>query len=123
METDAAFFVLIDLLLAIPAASAEAERGFSTMKRTKHDWRSSLKDGHLSDLMIIQLESKKVGEFDPTESIEFWLSSGQAPRRPYYKDKTDKDTGTFFCDNDNHESEEKEEEVAWTELMKDDLVD
>ena len=34
--------LLIDLLLSIPATSVEAERGFSTMKLVKTDFRSKL---------------------------------------------------------------------------------
>ena len=34
---------LIDLILSIPAHSADAERGFSEMKLVKSDWRSNLR--------------------------------------------------------------------------------
>ena len=39
---------LIDLVLSLPASSADCERGFSLAKVIKSDWRSRLK-GHRSD--------------------------------------------------------------------------
>lgn len=109
-------FGLLDLLLAIPAASAEAERGFSIMKKTKTDWRSSLQDDHMSDLMIIQLESKNIGDFDPTESIELWLTSGQAPRRPCFE-RPSKDIPPGPAISDDEINPECD---AWAELNKTD---
>ena len=41
----------IDMILTIPASTAECERGFSAMKRIKSDWRTSLCTSTLSDLM------------------------------------------------------------------------
>ncbi|XP_070562297.1 zinc finger protein 862-like isoform X2 [Ptychodera flava] len=80
---------LIDLILAIPASSAEAERGFSLMKSTKTDWRSTLKDTSLSDLMMVQLMSPPISEFDPHEAINFWLNDKH--RRPQTRSQSIKD--------------------------------
>ena len=61
---------LIDLILSIPAHSADAERGFSEMKLVKSDWRSNLRSDVLSDLLFIQ------------PAIALWSVSGEAAKRP-----------------------------------------
>ncbi|KAG7158374.1 putative hAT family C-terminal dimerization region-containing protein 21 [Homarus americanus] len=57
-ERCASFLHLVDLLLSIPASSADAERGFSQVKLIKTDWRSRLTDDHLTDLMVVQLQTE-----------------------------------------------------------------
>lgn len=69
---------LIDLVLSLPASSAEAERGFSLMKTIKTDWRSRLTDDSVSDLMTINLK-----DFDQQPAIDVWL---QKKRMPYFSD-------------------------------------
>lgn len=69
---------LVDLVLTLPASSADAERGFNRLKITKSDWRSRLHDKHLSDLMMIMLESAEVKSFDPLPAIHYW---NETPRR------------------------------------------
>ena len=76
---------VIDLLLTLPASSAEVERGFSQLKLLKTDMRSKLKESHLNDLMSIKLLSAPVSEFNPTEAIQLWNKSGVRPRRPNFK--------------------------------------
>ena len=66
--------ILIDLVLTLPASSAECERGFSGMKRIKSSERSSLGQQSLDDLLMIYMNSKSVSQFDPTTAIEFWLT-------------------------------------------------
>ena len=46
---------LIDLVLTIPASSAECERGFSHIKRIKSTERNNLDESSLSDLLTIKL--------------------------------------------------------------------
>ena len=74
---------LIDLVLSLPASSAEAERGFSLMKIIKTDWRSRLTDDSVSDLMSIKLDSPEVKDFDPQPAIDVWL---QKKTMPYFSD-------------------------------------
>ena len=64
---------LIDMVLSLPASSAEAERGFSLMKIIKTDWRSRLTDDSVSDLMTIKFDSPDVKDFDPQPAIDVWL--------------------------------------------------
>jgi hypothetical protein len=73
---------LIDLLLTLPSSSAICEQGFSEMKYVKSDWRSSLGNQSLNDLMRILLHSKSVRDFDPTTAIHLWRGSGARSRRP-----------------------------------------
>jgi hypothetical protein len=58
---------LVDLVLTLPASSAEAERGFNRLRMAKSDWRGKRGDVHLQML-----------HFDPLTAIHAWNSS---PRR------------------------------------------
>ena len=66
---------LVDLLLSLPASSADCERGFSLTKVIKSDWRSRLRDTMVTDLMTIQLHSPEIADFNPTPSILRWKGS------------------------------------------------
>ncbi|XP_030829456.1 uncharacterized protein LOC115919529 [Strongylocentrotus purpuratus] len=73
---------LMDLLLSIPASSAEAERGFSRLKLVKTSLRTSLKDENVTNSMLIVMHSPSVAEFSPQPAIDLWCSSGNRSRRP-----------------------------------------
>lgn len=75
---------LIDLILTLPVSTAECERGFSWLKRTKTDWRSSLNSRSLNDLMTISMVSPSISEFDPQAAIELWANSSRRARRVTY---------------------------------------
>ena len=62
-------FQLVDLLLSLPASSADCEQRFSLTKVIKSDWRSWLRDTMVTDLMTVQLHSPEIADFDPTSSI------------------------------------------------------
>ena len=98
----------MDFLLAIPVASAEAERGFSAMKKTKSDWRAKLNDDHLTDLLLIQLESPEIKDFDPIPAIDLWNTSGVRVRRPFVQGQAVQGVET--------EEDIAEEKGAWIEL-------
>ena len=66
---------VMDLILTLPASSAEAERGFSHMKLIKSNIRSRLTTDSLRDLLRIKLESSDIKAFDPKEAVELWQSS------------------------------------------------
>ena len=70
----------VDLLLTLPASSADCERGFSQTKLIKSDWRSKLHDKKMADLLTIELNSPEVAEFDPHQSIQLWLSTRKRRR-------------------------------------------
>ena len=69
---------LIDLLLTIPVATAECERGFSRMKIIKNDYRTCLRSTVLTNIMRIQLDSPSLSAFDPPEAIHLWHRLGEA---------------------------------------------
>ncbi|XP_014675882.1 PREDICTED: zinc finger protein 862-like [Priapulus caudatus] len=74
--------VLIDLILSLPGASAECERGFRMVKAVKTDIRSSLGELSLSNLLMIQLHSPPIETFDPLPAIHLWNQGGV--RRPLF---------------------------------------
>ncbi|XP_069105690.1 uncharacterized protein [Argopecten irradians] len=73
---------VIDLLLTIPASSAECERGFSCMKEVKTAYRNRLSSTAMSDLMAVQLLSPGIEQFTPTPAIHKWNADGSRARRP-----------------------------------------
>ena len=75
---------LIDLVLSLPASTAECERGFSHMKRIKSDLRSTLNSDALNDLMLTQLLAPSVRQFTPKQAVEVWLKKGPRQRRPNF---------------------------------------
>ena len=78
---------LIDLVLTIPASSAECERGFSHVKRIKSTERNRLDESSLSDLLTIKLEGPTIEMFNPVPAINAWISAGQRPRRVNFVDR------------------------------------
>ena len=84
--------LLIDLLLSIPATSVEAERGFSTMKLVKTDFRSKLSNTALNNLLRIVLLSPTEAEFSPTPAIEHWYNA-VGRRQGTGRRQNDDDTG------------------------------
>lgn len=75
---------VIDLILTLPASSAECERGFSNMKIIKSSYRNRLSDSSLSDLMAVQLLSHDICHFDPQSAIHHWNSASVRCRRPNF---------------------------------------
>ena len=73
---------LIDLILTIPASTADCERGFSAIKRIKSDWRASLATPTLSDLMCGLIESSSIEEYDPSKACGLWAE--ESVRKPSY---------------------------------------
>lgn len=72
---------LVDLVLCMPASTADCERGFNAMKMVKSDWRSSLNCETLSDLLMVHLSSPSIKEFDPSPAVEVWHASSLRSRR------------------------------------------
>nr|XP_045249549.1 uncharacterized protein LOC123566799 [Macaca fascicularis] len=63
---------LVDLVLTLPASSAEAERGFSQVKWTKSHMHAKIKAEIMTDVLIIQLNSPDINNFDPRKAIHLW---------------------------------------------------
>lgn len=70
---------LIEVLLLFPISNATVERGFSTMRRIKTDWRSRLNEETLDHLLRISTNGPPLSEFNLQTAVEQFLSS---PRRP-----------------------------------------
>ena len=66
---------LVDLLLTIPATSAEAERGFSIMKMVKTDKRNRMQGASLNTLMRIVLLSPPEDLFEPLPAVHLWFEA------------------------------------------------
>ena len=60
---------VFNIILSIPATSVDYERGFSTMRQVKTDWRSKLHIITLNDCMRISLEGPSIANFNPTNAI------------------------------------------------------
>ncbi|XP_070554930.1 uncharacterized protein [Ptychodera flava] len=75
---------LIDLVLSLPASSAECEWGFSIMKLTKTDYRNKLSSQSMTEIMRIKLHSPRIEDFDPTPAIHMWNSGSNRQRRPNF---------------------------------------
>ena len=65
---------LFDLILTLPAASTDPERGFSTTKKIKNEFRTNMTDETLSDQLTIALVSPDEEKFDPSKAINLWNS-------------------------------------------------
>ncbi|CAH3162510.1 unnamed protein product [Porites lobata] len=89
-DVDAAFSEWTELKLHVihltsvyPLANASCERGFSTMKRVKSDWRCTLGNDTMDMLMRVKIEGpKKQADYHPRAAVNRWWMSGQRQRRP-----------------------------------------
>ncbi|KAK9971512.1 hypothetical protein ABG768_024875 [Culter alburnus] len=81
---------LVDLILTVPASTADCERGFNQMKLVKSDGRSRLTSRSLCDLLLsssgptVQLSSPSIENYDPTPAIQLWHQASIRPRRPQF---------------------------------------
>lgn len=79
-DTMAAAYPLISQLLAqvivLPASSAEVERVFSTMTRTKTPLRNRLTTSMLDNLIRISMDGPDSGQWDPVPAALKWKSMG-----------------------------------------------
>lgn len=66
--------LIAELLLVLPLSTAACERGFSSMKRIKNDWRSSLSVDSLHKLLFISIEGPELDSFDGKKIVERWHS-------------------------------------------------
>ena len=73
---------IIHLTSLFPLSNASCERGFSTMKRIKSDWRNRLNNDTLNILMRIDMNNKKLQEFEPRPVVNRWWISGMRIKRP-----------------------------------------
>ena len=108
-ETCPNFLHMIDLIYTLPASTAECERGFSVMKTTKTDWRSSLSSERLSDLIMICLHSPPISEFNPSTAIDLWRRVSETKWR-YTSYIRPKSSETIVLDQENAEENKEEDQ-------------
>ena len=99
------------------------------MKKTKNDWRSNLCDKTLSDLILIELESPSIKNFDPDRAIALWNCSASAGRsrrpctEPHKKQDNMQDSATtrsIHVDDDQQEVEEISTDTESDDIVSDD---
>ena len=78
--------LLGEIVMCFPLNTACCERGFSQMKKIKHDWRASLRPDTVDMLLRINIEGLPVAQFDARRSMEHWWQCGQRERRPMFSE-------------------------------------
>jgi hypothetical protein len=73
---------IVHLVSLYPLSNASCERGFSTMKRIKSDWRCSLNNEIMNILMRIDMCKTKLEDFEPRPVVNRWWVSGRRAKRP-----------------------------------------
>ena len=77
--------MLVEIILFIPVSTAVCERGFSTMKRIRSDWRSTLSAGMLDALMNIAIKGPHYTELQAENAVMAWYFNSQRSRRPDFE--------------------------------------
>ena len=111
---------IIELLLVLPAHTADCERGFSLMKQTKTDFRSCLGHNKLSDLLFIKLHCGDIDSFDPDEAIDLWNANIHGKRSRRHDTKP---YGPQKCVDGNNKSEENDSEDVEELSCQDDEIE
>ncbi|KAK1895239.1 Zinc finger protein 862 [Dissostichus eleginoides] len=84
---------LIEIYMVLPVSTAVCERGFSTMKRVKTDWRSSLTTAQLQRLMFISIQGPALEDFDAASAAQRWWTSSLRRRRPGFNPWSSRERG------------------------------
>ncbi|CAK6978282.1 zinc finger protein 862-like isoform X2 [Scomber scombrus] len=98
---------LVDLVLALPASTADCERGFNQMKLVKSDWRSRLTTSSLCDLMVVQLLSPSIEDFDQNPAVQLWHQASIRARRPNFMEGKRKPQECSASDTSEMDSDEE----------------
>lgn len=83
------FLYLLDIVITLPMSTAVCERGFSTMKRVKSDWRANLTTEMLRTLLMIAIEGPHYDQYQPMAAFNLWLLGGERRRRFAWGDVSD----------------------------------
>ncbi|KAF3840384.1 hypothetical protein F7725_019101 [Dissostichus mawsoni] len=84
---------LMEIYMVLPVSTAVCERGFSTMKRVKTDWRSSLTTAQLQRLMFISIQGPALEDFDAASAAQRWWTSSLRRRRPGFNPWSSRERG------------------------------
>lgn len=77
--------MLVEMMLELPLATACCERGFSTLKRIKSDWRSLLGTDTLDHLMRISADGPDLESYNAAHALQHWWDKGDQKRRPEFQ--------------------------------------
>ncbi|GAB1299244.1 Sperm flagellar protein 2 [Apodemus speciosus] len=91
--------MLLDLVLTLPASSAEPERGCGQMKRMDEN----IKPGNVTDILTVQLNSPDISSFDPRKAIHLWNMQTQSRTAP---------RGLNLDSSSNSESQDDSDELC-----------
>ena len=69
--------MLVEIMLVLPLATACCERGFSTLKRIKSDWRSRLGTETLDHLMRISIDGPDLESYNAARALQHWWDKGE----------------------------------------------
>ena len=72
---------IIHLTSLYRLSNASSERGFSTIKRIKPDWRCNLNTDALDILLRIDITGPPVRDLTPRTFVNRWWLSGQRMKR------------------------------------------
>ena len=79
---------VVHLTSVYPLANAACERGFSTMKHIKSDWRCSLSNGTMDILMRVKLDGPEtLADFKPKAAVNRWWMERNKRGLPSASDK------------------------------------
>lgn len=102
---------LFDVLLTIPATTADCVRGFSVTNQVKSDWRPRLKGETHFDLLKTQLCSPDIKDFSSAKAIDIWHADSLRSRRPEFVHKHGTKGTEGGSDSDEQMSSESAEEI------------
>ncbi len=67
---------LVQLVLVLPIASADVERGFSILNHARYDRRSRLTTQHLQDILFLRINGPPLSHFDASRYAQAWIKAG-----------------------------------------------
>ncbi len=77
---------LIEIILVLPMSTAVCERGFSTVKRIKSDWRCRLHTEMMNHLLQVSVEGPTLHDYVAERAVHLWWTGGNRARRPLFVD-------------------------------------
>ena len=77
--------MLVEIMLVLQLATACCERGFSTLKWIKSDWRSRLGTETLDHLMRISIDGPDLESYNAARALQHWWDKGEGQRHPEFQ--------------------------------------
>ena len=74
---------LVDWLMCVPVASAEAERSFSKLRRVKTWLRSTMSERWLSDLLVCHVHQQKLHKVDISRVMKAFVVTDDIRQRVF----------------------------------------